>query len=117
MGKCPILVECLFVLSRVHQLTQLGCCAGADRNPELLQDLFTSLSNIFKHLTKHVTPQLPSILHNTVGLRYSSAAHVRALAAESAGYLLRHSSHSGLKLGIKAILAEAALQPCHGELS
>lgn len=88
--------------------------AGADRNPELLQDMFTSLSNIFRHLTKHIAPQLPSILHNSAGLRYSTAPHVRGLAAESFGYLFRHTSQAVLKLAVKAVLAEAALQPSHG---
>lgn len=76
--------------------------------------MFTSLSNTFRHLTKHIAAQLPSLLHSSIGLRYSPAQHVRKLAADSFGYLFRHSSQSGLKLGVKAVLAEAALQPCPG---
>ncbi len=89
--------------------------AGADRHPELLSDVFTSLSNIFKHLNKHVAPQLNSVLRNSARLRYSSAAHVRQLAAESVGYLFRHSSKSGLKSGVQTVLSEQALHPTSGK--
>ena len=89
--------------------------AGADRHPELLSDLFTSLSNIFKHLNKHVAPQLNSVLRSSARLRYSEAPHVRQLAADAVGYLFRHVSQSGLKSGVQTLLAEQALQPSSGE--
>ena len=92
-----------------------GACAGADRHPELLSDLFACLSNIFKHLNKHVAPQLSSVLRSSARLRYSEAAHVRQLAADAFGYLFRHVSQSGLKSGVQTLLAEQALQPSSGE--
>ncbi|KAL0035339.1 hypothetical protein WJX77_001780 [Trebouxia sp. C0004] len=85
--------------------------SGADRHPELLSDLFTCLSNIFKHLNKHVAPQLNSVLRSSARLRYSEAAHVRQLAADAVGYLFRHVSQSGLKSGVQTLLAEQVLQP------
>lgn len=89
--------------------------AGADRHPELLSDLFTCLSNIFKHLNKHVAPHLNSVLRNSAQLRYSAAAHVRQLAADAVGYLFRHVSQSGLKSGVQTALSEQVLQPTPGE--
>ena len=91
------------------------CYAGADRQPELLSDVFTSLSNIFKHLNKHIAPQLNSVLGNSARLRYSPAAHVRALAADAVGYLFRHARQSGLKSGVQTVLSEQALQPTFGK--
>ena len=90
-------------------------CAGADRHPELLSDLFTCLSNIFRHLNKHVAPQLNSVLRSSACLRYSEAVHVRQLAADAVGYLFRHVSQSGLKSGVQTVLAEQVLQPSFGE--
>ena len=92
-----------------------NACVGADRHPELLSDLFTCLSNIFKHLNKHVAPQLNSVLRSSARLRYSEAPHVRQLAADAVGYLFRHVSQSGLKSGVQTLLAEQALQPSSGE--
>jgi len=92
-----------------------SACAGADRHPELLSDLFTCLSNIFKHLNKHVAPKLNSVLRSSARLRYSEAAHVRQLAADAVGYLFRHVSQSGLKSGVQTLLAEQALQPSSGK--
>lgn len=90
--------------------------AGADRHPELLADVFTCLSNIFKHLSKHVAPQLASVLRNSAGLRYHAAAHVRQLAADAVGYLFRHTGQSGPKAAVQTVLSEAALHATPGEL-
>ena len=89
--------------------------AGADRHPELLADLFTCLSNIFKHLTKHIVPQLTSVLHDSVGLTYHPAPHVRQLAANAVGYLFRHTGESGLKAGVQTVLSEATARPLPGK--
>ena len=74
------------------------------------------MSNIFKHLTKHVAPQLSSVLRHTAGLRYHAAAHVRQLAADAMGYLFRHTGQSGLRSGVQTVLCEAARHPTPGEL-
>lgn len=89
--------------------------AGADRHPELLADLFTCLSNIFKHLTKHLAPQLTSVLHDSVGLTYHPAPHVRQLAANAVGYLFRHTGQSGLKAGLQTVLSEVTLHLSSGK--
>ena len=89
---------------------------GADRHPELLADVFTCLSNVFKHLTKHVAPQLSAVLHNSVSLRAHTAAHVRQLAADAVGYLFRHTSQSGLKAAVQDVLTHTVLHPNAGKL-
>lgn len=94
---------------------QMWTSAGADRHPELLEDLFTCLSNIFKHLTKHIAPQLTSVLHDSAGLTYHPAPHVRQLAANAVGYLFRHTGQSGLKAGVQTVLSEALLHPTPGK--
>lgn len=100
---------------RISKLRQLWSSAGADRHPELLADLFTCLSNIFKHLTKHVAPQLTTVLHDSRGLTYHTAPHVRQLAANAVGYLFRHTGQSGLKSGVQTVLYEAVVHPTPGQ--
>lgn len=104
-----------FVWSTKFQFRQMWTNAGADRYPELLADLFTCLSNIFKHLAKHVAPQLTSVLHDIAGLTYHPAPHVRQLAANAVGYLFRHTGQSGLKAGVQTVLLETLLSPTHGK--
>lgn len=84
-----------------------GLPAGLDREPELLQHLFACLSLICKHLVKALASeeQLLRVLRVTQRLRHHRAEHVRALAAEALGYLLRQAWHAGLACAGLARLA------------
>ena len=64
---------------------------GLDREPELLQHLFGCVSLVCKHLVKLLTGEarLLGVLRSTQRLRHHRAHHVRVLAAESLGFLLR----------------------------
>lgn len=57
--------------------------------------VFTCVSLIFKHLARHMTPQLPSVLRASRGLLYARAPHVRTFAAQAAGFLLRTAAAAG----------------------
>lgn len=103
------------MLLETETFRQMWTSAGADRHPELLADLFTCLSNIFKHLTKHLALQLTSVLDDIAGLTYHPAPHVRQLAANAVGYLFRHTGQSGLKAGVQTVLSEAVVHPTPGE--
>jgi U3 small nucleolar RNA-associated protein 20 len=52
------------------------------------------------------------------GLRYHSERHVRCLAAETFGFLLRAASPKQQRQALRAVLAEHAVKPtaarCHG---
>ncbi|KAK9818396.1 hypothetical protein WJX72_012002 [[Myrmecia] bisecta] len=84
---------------------------GGDRQPELLEHVFTCLSSICKHLVKPLSADLPRVLQQTGRLRYSGVEYVRALAAQSVGFLFRHASVPALRSGVRALLAEHALRP------
>ncbi|EFN57812.1 hypothetical protein CHLNCDRAFT_51116 [Chlorella variabilis] len=86
---------------------------GLDREPEQLQHLFACLSLICKHLAKLLAgeQQLLGALRGTQRLRHHRAEHVRALAAEALGFLFRHASAPAIRVGVKAVLAEAAARP------
>ena len=87
----------------------LSCGAGADRQPELLQHIFGCLSSVLRHLAQWLAAGLPGVLQETAPLRYSSARHVRQLAAQSTGFLLRHARGKALRSGVRTIYAGAAL--------
>ncbi|PRW58885.1 small subunit processome component 20-like protein [Chlorella sorokiniana] len=86
---------------------------GLDREPEQLQHLFACLSLICKHLCKLLAgeAQLLSLLKASQRLRHHRAEHVRALAAESLGFLFRQASGPAIRVGVKAALAEAVTRP------
>jgi U3 small nucleolar RNA-associated protein 20 len=83
-------------------------CAGADRQPELLQHIFTCLSSLCRHLVKHLTADLPGILRLSTQLRYAAAEYVRRLAAQSVGYLFRHASFKAVRAGVRTVFAGKA---------
>ncbi|PSC76593.1 small subunit processome component 20-like protein [Micractinium conductrix] len=86
---------------------------GLDREPELLQHLFGCVSLVCKHLVKLLTGEarLLGVLRSTQRLRHHRAHHVRVLAAESLGFLLRQAPGPAVRIGIKAVLAEAVSKP------
>ena len=71
--------------------------AGLDREPELLQHLFACLSLVCKHLCKLLVGEarLLELLRRSARLRHHAAEHVRALAAEALGFLLRWAGLQG----------------------
>lgn len=85
--------------------------AGGDRDPDALQALFSSLGSIFKACAKQLLPKLPEVLKHTAAIRYAAADHVRALAAETLGFLFRQASDKQLKAGVRALLAEQSARP------
>lgn len=112
------------LLSQTHP----SCCpslppAGLDREPELLQHLFACLSLICKHLVKALSSeeQLLRMLRATQRLRHHRAEHVRALAAEALGFLLRQAGHAVLALlvfqGVRLVLEDGGQQQTAGTLA
>ena len=83
----------------------LGGSAGADREPELLQHIFACLSSVLRHLAQWLAADMPKVLRQTARLRYHSARHVRQLAAQSMGFLLRHARGKALRAGVRTIYA------------
>ncbi|KAL4521880.1 hypothetical protein Ndes2526B_g01987 [Nannochloris sp. 'desiccata'] len=85
--------------------------SGGDREPELLQHVFTCCSLLCKHLCKLLASDLTPILSQSARLRYHRAYHVRSLAAESFGFLLRHANSTAARAAVRTVLADAAIRP------
>ena len=63
---------------------------------------------MLRHPAQWLAAGLPGVLQETAPLRYSSARHVRQLAAQSMGFLLRHARGKALRSGMRTIYAGAA---------
>ena len=85
--------------------------SGGDREPELLQHVFTCCSLLCKHLCKLLASDVTQVLSQSARLRYHRAYHVRSLAAESFGFLLRHAHSTAARAAVRAVLADAVIRP------
>jgi U3 small nucleolar RNA-associated protein 20 len=85
--------------------------SGLDREPELLQYVFSCLSQLCKNLTKQLTTDLLMLLKQTSRLRHHTAPHVRALSAQSIGFIIRQAPSAMSRAAIKATAAEAVTKP------
>jgi len=84
---------------------------GGDREPELLEHVFTCASSLCKHLCRLLVPDLVPVLYSSARLRYHKARHVRQMAAQSFGYLLRHAPPGPGRVAVRTVLADAATKP------
>lgn len=66
-----------------------------DRDTEVIEQVFTCVSMLFKHLARHMLEDLPAVLRASRGLRYARAPHVRAFAAQATGFLVRTAAAAG----------------------
>ncbi|MCO5578548.1 hypothetical protein L7F22_032391 [Adiantum nelumboides] len=94
----------------------LGACvdlfqSGGDRKPEIIEQVFTSVSYIFKYLQKPLCKDVKFILKATRQLRYYKRLYIREFTAEAVSYLLRSTTNEQLIKGIRRLLLEAHLKP------
>lgn len=81
---------------------------GADRDPEILEQIFTSWSYIMMHLQKYLTKDVVNVLKITTRLRYFPKDYVQEFMAETISFVLRNSSVNQLTKGIRKVISEAA---------
>ncbi|KAG2589626.1 small subunit processome component 20 homolog [Panicum virgatum] len=81
---------------------------GGDRDPEILEQVFTSWSYIMMYLQKYLLKDIVQILRTTSALRYFPKDYVREFMAESVSFLLRNAPNNQLAQGLMKLLLEAA---------
>uniref|UniRef100_J3L1D9 Uncharacterized protein n=1 Tax=Oryza brachyantha TaxID=4533 RepID=J3L1D9_ORYBR len=81
---------------------------GGDRDPEILEQVFTSWSYIMMYLQKYLVKDVVQILRITAPLRYFPKDYVREFMAESVSFVLRNAPISQLIQGVRKVLLEAA---------
>nr|GMC62848.1 small subunit processome component 20 homolog [Ipomoea batatas] len=84
---------------------------GADREPEIIEQIFTSWSYIMMYLQKYLTKDVVYVLKVTVKLRYFPKDYVQEFMAESVSFLLRNASVKQLKKGIQNLMIEVVKKP------
>ncbi|KAG6388570.1 hypothetical protein SASPL_149999 [Salvia splendens] len=85
--------------------------SGADKDPELIEQIFTSWSCIMMYLQKYLIKDVGHILSITEKLRYYPKDYVREFMAESVSFLLRKAPIEQLKRGIEKLMTEVVGEP------
>lgn len=95
-----------FIDSLVHLLMN-----GGDRDPDVLDQVFTSWSYIVMDLKKYLSKDVIHVLKITTHLRFFSKDYVQEFTAETVSYLLRKSPKEQLRKGVRKVLLEVTKSP------
>ncbi|XP_074320646.1 uncharacterized protein LOC141657349 isoform X2 [Silene latifolia] len=90
---------------------------GADREPEIIEQIFISWSYIIMYLQKCLARDVVYILRVTVKLRYYPKDCIRQFMAKPVSFLVRNASKKELEKGVAKILCEAARKPSEARIS
>lgn len=85
--------------------------SGADREPEIIEQIFTSWSYAMMYLQKYLTDKLAYILKVTLKLRYYPKDYVQDFMAEAVSFLFRNAPIDQLKQGVWKIMLEVVKKP------
>ncbi|KAL7121582.1 hypothetical protein ACP275_02G190700 [Erythranthe tilingii] len=85
--------------------------SGADRDPEIIEQILTSWSYIMMYLQKYLVRDVGHVLRITRKLRYYPKDYIRELMAESVSFLLRKAPVQQLKKGITKLMTEVVEEP------
>ncbi|XP_020699901.1 small subunit processome component 20 homolog isoform X1 [Dendrobium catenatum] len=101
-----VLEEFLPFLERfASSLTNL-LSSGGDRDPEVLEQVFTAWSYIVMYLQKNLVKDVVNFLKITAQLRYYPKDYVQEFMAEVVSFLLRNAPLNQLKNGIRKIIMD-----------
>ncbi|CAL1353831.1 unnamed protein product [Linum trigynum] len=85
--------------------------SGADQDPDILEQIFTTWSYILMYLQGWLTMDIVGILKVSQRLRYYPKEYVRRFMAEATSFLLRNAPHKQLEQGVKEVIGEAVDDP------
>ncbi|KAL8136927.1 hypothetical protein V2J09_002928 [Rumex salicifolius] len=84
---------------------------GADKEPETIEQIFTSLSHIIMYLQKYLSQDIALVLRHTRRLIYYQKDFVQEFMAEVVSFLLRNAPSEQLRIGIKKVVSEVVKKP------
>ncbi|KAB1206516.1 hypothetical protein CJ030_MR7G000028 [Morella rubra] len=90
-------------------LSLLEC--GADREPEIIEQIFTSWSCIMMYLRKYLIRDIAFVLKVTRKLRFYPKDYVQEFMAEAFSFLLRTAADEPLRDGVRRIMIEVVKKP------
>ncbi|KAM6544664.1 hypothetical protein CsatB_025400 [Cannabis sativa] len=85
--------------------------SGADTEPEIIEQIFTSWSYIMMYLQKYLINNLDLVLKVTRKLRFYPKDFVQDFMAEAISFLFRNAPFDQLKLGVWKVIHEVAKKP------
>ncbi|XP_058734295.1 uncharacterized protein LOC131606025 [Vicia villosa] len=85
--------------------------SGADREPDIIEQIFTSWSYVMMYLKKYLEHNPLQVLKATPKLRYYPKEYVQQFMAEAVSFVLRMAPYEQLKIGIRRVIAEAVKEP------
>ncbi|PON57235.1 Coatomer beta subunit [Trema orientale] len=85
--------------------------SGADTEPEIIEQIFTSWSYIMMYLQKYLINNLAHVLKVTRKLRYYPKDYVQDFMAEAVSFLFRNAPFDQLKIGIWKVILEVVKKP------
>ncbi|BBN08979.1 U3 small nucleolar RNA-associated protein 20 [Marchantia polymorpha subsp. ruderalis] len=90
---------------------------GGDQEPELLEQVFVSISYIIKYLVKYLTKDTLLVLRVTKSLRFYHRSYVQDFVAESVSFLLRKAPPKQLIKGVRRLFIEVETDRCESKIS
>ncbi|CAK8567091.1 unnamed protein product [Lathyrus sativus] len=85
--------------------------SGADREPDIINQIFMSWSYVMMYLKKYLEQNPSEVLKATSKLRYYPKEYVKQSMAEAMSFVLRNAPYEQLKIGIRSVIAEAVKEP------
>ncbi|XP_057867600.2 uncharacterized protein LOC131074886 isoform X2 [Cryptomeria japonica] len=85
--------------------------SGGDRDPEIIEQVFTSISYVMKYMQKLLVKDVSHVINITKQLRCYHREYVQEFTAEAVSFLLRNSSVKQLIKGIQKVIGEVAIKP------
>ncbi|XP_010532760.1 PREDICTED: small subunit processome component 20 homolog isoform X2 [Tarenaya hassleriana] len=82
--------------------------SGGEKEPEIVEQIFTSWSYIMMYLQKYLICNIEGLLRDTLELRYYPKEYIKEFMSESISFLLRNAGDEQHEKGIRRILSEVA---------
>lgn len=106
-----LLEDFLPFLQRIADSLACLLKSGADREPDIIEQIFKSWSFIMMYLQKYLVKDVVDVLKVTVQLRYYSKEYVHEFMADSVSFILRNAPIKQLIKGVRKLMFEVAKKP------
>ncbi|GJZ51936.1 small subunit processome component 20 homolog isoform X1, partial [Tanacetum coccineum] len=98
-------------LQRVAESLVLLLSSGADREPEIIEQIFNSWSRIMGYLQKDVIKAAVYVLEVTENLRFYPKEYIQEFTAISVSFVLRRAPDDQLESGVQKVMSEVVDEP------
>ncbi|KAJ9555652.1 hypothetical protein OSB04_010266 [Centaurea solstitialis] len=104
-------------LGKVADSMVLLLSSGAERESDIIEQIFTSWSYTMMHLQKYLIKDVVYVLKVTGKLRFYPKDYIQEFMAESVSFLLRNAPVEQLNKGIRKTMSEVVAKPLESRKS